>query len=62
MINENAFFAFKLFVALSQASLNVDPFRINFTYISSPRSMVNSRYRRSTVSPFLILNEMKREQ
>ncbi|RNA36749.1 Inhibin beta B [Brachionus plicatilis] len=31
-------FAFKLFAALSQASLNVDPFGINFTFISFLRS------------------------
>ncbi|RMZ96437.1 hypothetical protein BpHYR1_002507, partial [Brachionus plicatilis] len=31
-------FAFKLFDALSQTSLNVDPFGMNFTFISFPRS------------------------
>ncbi|RNA02928.1 hypothetical protein BpHYR1_024863 [Brachionus plicatilis] len=29
----SSIFAFKLFAALSQASLNVDPFGMNFTFI-----------------------------
>ncbi|RNA27136.1 hypothetical protein BpHYR1_027788 [Brachionus plicatilis] len=35
---KKAFFVYKLFAALSQASLNVDPFGMNFTFISFPRS------------------------
>ncbi|RNA27370.1 hypothetical protein BpHYR1_003522 [Brachionus plicatilis] len=39
MGNSRYFTIFSLFAAMFQASLNVDPFGMNFSFISFPRSM-----------------------